>query len=148
MTAEIIVKYIHFIAIFVIIATVSIEFVLLRGKIDHERIKLLSKVDMIYGMSAVVLLIAGLTLWFFIGKPAATYSKNYIFMIKITLFIIVGLLSIRPTIWIGRNKRKIMPGGKIDVPNSIQSFILVELIILALIPLTAVIMAKGIGIMI
>jgi len=42
----------------------------------RSEIKRISKVDVIYGFGALLVLIVGFTLWFWVGKPAVFYSRN------------------------------------------------------------------------
>jgi len=79
----------------------------------------LARIDAVYGIAAVTLLIAGLTLWLgSVGKPAVYYTKNWVFHTKLTLFLIVGLLSIYPTIFFIKN-RKGNPDEVVVVPKII-----------------------------
>lgn len=141
---EIGVRYVHFLSIFLIIASLASEYILIKPQLSRKEIARISMIDALYGISSLTLLAAGFTLWFWIGKPTEFYSKNWIFMTKLTLFIIVGLLSIYPTIFFLRN-RKGDANESIEIPNRIKIFIRIELLILFLIPLLATLMSKGIG---
>ncbi len=141
---EILVKYVHFICIFAIVGAVSAEHLLLKEEMTRAEIHRLSIIDAVYGVSAILLLAAGFTLWFAIGKPADFYSKNWVFHTKITFFIIVGILSLWPTRFFLR-ERKGEPTELVAVPKRIKMMIRLELLLLFLIPLLASTMAKGIG---
>jgi putative membrane protein len=78
------------------------------------------------------------------GKPSLVYSKNWIFHVKITLFVTVGLLSIYPTVYFARN-RKGDPDEAVTVPKLVVWVIRFELLLLFIIPLLAGLMARGIG---
>src|SRR5215212_6555320 len=117
MTLEIFLRYIHFISIFAIVSTLVSEHLLLKKELTRAELGRLSKIDAVYGIAALTLLAAGLTLWLGgVGKPAIYYSKNWIFHTKITLFLIVGLLSIYPTVFFIKN-RKGNAQEKITIPN-------------------------------
>jgi len=141
---EIGIKYVHFLSIFFIVATLSAEYILLKKEMTRKEIKRLATIDGIYGINALLLLAAGFSLWFWVGKPAEFYSKNWIFMTKLTLFIIVGLLSIYPTVFFLK-QRKGDPDELIRMPSKIKMMIRIELLILFSIPLLATLMSKGIG---
>jgi len=146
MTLEILIKYVHFIAIFAIVATLSAEHLLLKAQLTRNEIKRIAVIDGIYGISAVVLLAAGLTLWLGgIGKPAEIYSKNWIFHLKISLFVIIGLLSIYPTIFFIKQRKGDNPEELVTIPPMVKMMIRLELLILFIIPLLATLMAKGVG---
>jgi putative membrane protein len=144
MTLEIIIKYLHFLSIFTIVAALSGEHLLLKDQLSRKEIRRISILDTIYGISALTLLLAGLSLWLWVGKPAEFYSKNWIFHLKLTLFIIIGLLSIYPTIFFLK-QRKGDEEEKVDVPKRVKMMIRLELLLLFIIPLLASLMAKGIG---
>lgn len=144
MYLEILVKYIHFICIFAIVSSVVAEHLLLKEQMTRAEIRRLSMIDGVYGLSAVLLLAAGFTLWFGVGKPAAYYSQNWVFHLKIGLFVIVGLLSIYPTVFFSKN-RKGAPDEMVAIPKRVKLFIRLELLLLFILPFLASTMAKGIG---
>lgn len=104
-----------------------------------------ARVDAVYGIAAMTLLAAGLTLWLGgFGKPAVYYTKNWIFHTKILLFLVIGLLSIKPTIFFIK-QRKGDQQELIDIPSSIIMMLRLELTMLVVIPLLAGLMSHGIG---
>jgi len=145
MSLEIILRYIHFISIFAIVGTLVSEHLLLKNEMTRAELSRLARIDAIYGLAAVALLAAGLTLWLAsIGKPAVFYTKNWIFHTKISLYIIVGLLSIYPTVFFIKN-RKGQPDESIRIPKVIFWMLRFELLIIFIIPILAGLMAKGVG---
>ncbi len=145
MTSEILLRYLHFISIFTIVGTIATEHLLLKKELSRRELGRLARIDAAYGLAALTLLGAGLTLWLSgAGKPAAFYSKNWIFHTKISLFLLVGILSIRPTLFFTR-QRKGNPDEMVPIPGSIFWMIRLELLLLFIIPLLAGLMAKGIG---
>lgn len=145
MTTEIFLRYIHFISILFITATLAAEYVLVKEKLTRQEISRISFIDLIYGLAAIVVFVAGLTLWLGgFGKPTEWYSKNWIFHLKLTLLVIIGLISIYPTIFFLKNRK----GDKdelVSIPKSIRIVIGFELALLAVIPILGGLMAKGIG---
>jgi putative membrane protein len=141
---EILVRYVHFISIFIIVGTLSSEFVLLKNQLTRAEIKRLAFIDQWYGLSAITLLGAGFTLWFVLGKPSQFYTYNWVFLLKISLFTIIGILSIQPTIFFMKN-RKGNPTDVVEIPQMIRKMVAFELILLIFIPLCASLMARGIG---
>jgi len=95
----ILIKYIHLVAILVLFSTLVVEHLLVKSEMSSIDIKKVSTIDLIYGLSAGVVLIAGLYLWLFVGKPSAFYSSNPIFHIKLGLFVLAALISIYPTVF-------------------------------------------------
>jgi putative membrane protein len=105
----------------------------------------LVRIDAVYGIAALTLLGAGLTLWLgSFGKPAVFYTKNWIFHLKLTLFACIGLLSVYPTVFFLKN-RKGNPDEVLTVPKAIFWMLRLELLLLFIIPLLAGLMARGVG---
>lgn len=145
MTTEIILRYLHFISIFAIVGSLVSEHLLLKTELTRKELDRLSKIDAVYGLAALLLVGVGLTLWLGeYGKPAIYYSKNWIFHTKITLFIIIGLLSIYPTVFFIKN-RKGNPEEAIAIPKIIFWMLRLELLLLFIIPMLAGLMARGVG---
>lgn len=140
--AEVWVRYFHFLGIIAVGATLVAEHLLLKAELTPKEIRRLARIDAIYGLSALLVLAMGLTLWFVVGKPAVFYNHNGIFHAKVSLFLIVALLSIYPTIFFIKNRSS---DQNILVPKKIIMLIRIELLILAILPLLAALMAKGIG---
>jgi putative membrane protein len=111
----------------------------------RAEISSLSRVDAVYGIAAILVVAAGLTLWFSgVGKPSVYYSKNWIFHTKVTAVVLVGLLSIYPTIFFIRN-RKGNATEVVTIPGIIFTLIRIELALLFVTPLLAALMARGVG---
>lgn len=144
MTLEIIIRYFHFIGIFSLFAGLVAEHLLIGKSMTRGELKRLSIVDSVYGASSAIVLISGLLLWFVVGKPADFYTQNAVFHTKILLFVITALLSIYPTLYLIK-QRKGNSEELITLPKSVVMIIRVELLILAIIPLLAVFMSKGVG---
>ncbi|WP_057939330.1 DUF2214 family protein [Algoriphagus resistens] len=145
MTIEILLRYLHFISIFAIVGSLVSEHLLLKKSMSRKEIKKIATIDGIYGIAAMTLLAAGLTLWLGgYGKPSEFYTHNFIFHIKITLFVTIGILSIYPTVFFSKN-RKGNPDDVVSIPKIIFMLLRIELLLLFIIPLLAGLMAKGIG---
>lgn len=145
MSTEITLRYVHFISIFAIVGSLVAEHLLLKKELTRQEMDRLSRIDAVYGIAAVVLLAAGLTLWLgSIGKPAVYYSKNWIFLTKIGLFSLIGILSIYPTVFFIKS-RKGNPEEKIQIPSAIFWMLRIEILLLFVIPLLAGLMARGVG---
>ena len=144
MEIVILIRYLHFVAIFGVVSSLVAEHLLLNNTMTREELRRVSIIDAIYGVSALSVLVIGLGLWFYVGKPSEYYSSNWVFHIKVGLFLIVGLLSIIPTVYFLKN-RKGNPQEIIQLPKHIKRLISIELVILFILPLLATMMAHGIG---
>jgi len=145
MTELVIIRYVHFMAVFAIVGALVAEQFLIARTMTRLEIKRIAKVDAIYGMGALAVLIAGLLLWFWVGKPTSFYSRNWLFHTKLTLFIVLGLVSIYPTIFFLKNRKGKDQDSIVEVPNSIFLLLRIELIILIIMPILATMMSLGIG---
>ena len=145
MTADILVRYLHFVSIFILVAAVLGQHLILRGTITRALVGKAQKLDIAYAIAVVVVLGTGLLQWFVVGKPADFYSSNPVFHTKVLLFLLIGLVSIYPSVYLGKN-RKGDPDELITIPPGIVWSVRVELVILFLMPLLATLMARGIGI--
>lgn len=145
MSTEILLRYIHFISIFAIVGTLTAEHLLLKKQMTRAELRRIATIDAIYGIAALCLLAAGLTLWLgSFGKPAIYYTKNWVFHIKLGLFALVGILSIYPTVFFIKN-RKGNPTEVVTMPPTIIMLLRIELLLVAIIPLLAGLMARGVG---
>lgn len=145
MTHEIFLRYVHFISIFAIVGSLVSEHLLLKKEVTRAELDRLSKIDAVYGIAALILVSVGLTLWLgSIGKPAIYYTKNWIFLTKVGLFSLVGILSIYPTVFFIKNRNG-DPDELVKIPSSIFWMLRLELLLLFVIPLLAGLMARGVG---
>lgn len=145
MTFEIVLRYLHFISIFAIVGSLVSEHLLLKTTMTRTEIARIARIDAVYGIAALTLLAAGLTLWLTgAGKPSVFYSKNWVFHAKISCFALIGILSIYPTIFFIRN-RKGNAADNIAIPKSIFWMLRFELLLLFIIPLLAGLMSRGVG---
>jgi putative membrane protein len=83
------------------------------------------------------------------AKGWAFYAHNPVFHLKLGLFVLVGLLSILPTRAFLRWRRARRADAAYRVPETewrrARRWVVVELHLIALIPLAAVIMSRGLG---
>ena len=136
-------RYLHFLAIFGLAGALIIENAAISRTITSEDARNLAKVDAIYAVCALFVLLFGLVLWFGVGKPSVFYSDNPLFIAKLGLFIIIALVSIYPTLFMLKHRKSMEPA--ISVPASVIWLMRIELIVLVFIPILAVLMARGVG---
>lgn len=148
MTANIAAAFFHHAAAFLVFATLLVEMVLLRGELTPVSARSVLRIDMLYGIAALIVLVAGLVRVFYTEKGAAYYFASGPFLVKLGLFIAVGLLSIYPTLkFLGwRNALKQGRAPELDdaTRRKVRTLIHVELTLLVVIILMAIMMARGI----
>jgi putative membrane protein len=147
MTTIILLRYLHFIAIFMVVSALVAEHLLYQPQLKRSVIKRLSMIDTVYGIGAILLVGAGLTLWLGgFSKTPEYYSNNWIFLLKLSLAILLGILSIYPTVLFFR-LRKGDAEEEVKLPKTVIWIIRLELLIVFSLPLLASMMANGWGIM-
>ena len=144
MDLVIITRYVHFISILTVVSCLVSQYLLIEGELPRKTIKRLWRIDNVYGAGAILAVFAGLVLWFWIGKPAEYYSQNWILLLKVGLFALVGVVSVVPTLFF-RRSRKGEDAESVRVPSYIKTIIKIELIIVFVLPLLASLMANGKG---
>ena len=139
----------HHLAAFTVAATLIYEFVAYRKGLGVEEARRIQRVDLVYGISAGLVVLVGLLRVFFFEKGANYYTHNPMFWIKMSLFVIIGLLSIYPTIRFIKWNSFISAGQAPEIPDDefkrIRLLLSLELVGLALILFAAPAMARGIG---
>jgi putative membrane protein len=149
MTATITAAYLHHVAAFLIVATLMVELVLLRGELTLTSARSVLRMDMVYGIAATLLLIVGFVRVFYTEKGEAYYFASGTFLGKLALFIIVGLLSIYPTIkfmgWRKALREQRLPDFDAGTRRTVRMLIHIELTLIFVIILLAIMMARGVG---
>jgi len=142
-TPYLILKVVHYLGIFLVVSTVFSEWLLVKPQLPRSEIKRLSMVDAGYGLGAIVVVAAGLTMWLSdIGKPTAFYDRNSYIYVKLVVFTLVGLLSIYPTIWFIKNRKGVQE-ELVEVPKLIRTSLALEMVLLLTMPVWAVLMVYG-----
>ncbi|HXE85734.1 MAG TPA: DUF2214 family protein [Hyphomicrobiaceae bacterium] len=141
--------FLHHVSAFTLFAALVVELVLLRSTLTVESARKILRADMILGISAGVLLLVGLARVFHFEKGALYYFHTWTFITKLSLFIIIGFLSIIPTReflrWRSSVKAGQVPAVAPEKLRSVGMIVHIELTAIVVILLMAAMMAKGIG---
>ena len=139
----------HHLSAFTLTACLVYEFIAFSKGLTVEEARRIQRVDLWYGISAGLLVAVGLLRVLYFEKGAAFYASNLMFWVKMALFVIVGLLSIYPTIcyikWnpiLAENKSPVIPDAEY---KNIRLLLSLEMIGLVLILFAAPAMARAIG---
>ncbi len=139
--------FLHHLCAFTLVSAVAIEFALVRQELTLSSARRLQVTDIVYGIAAGALLIIGLLRVFFFEKGASYYFHSHAFLTKLSLFIVVGLLSIIPTMeflsWRGALKAGQVPVIAAKKRRLVTGAIHGELFAIVIILLCAAIMARG-----
>lgn len=141
--------FLHHLAAFTLVAALAIEFTLLRGELTMQSARRLQLTDMVFGASAGVLLLVGLLRVFYFEKGPAYYFHSWPFLAKLVLFLVVGLLSVPPTLEFLSWRRVLREGGVPTLGGGrrrrLRLLMHLELAGVVLILLCAALMARGAG---
>jgi putative membrane protein len=140
----------HHLCVFTLAGLLIAEVALLRPGIAGERIKQIGTVDAAYGAMAGLVIVVGVLRVIFGDKGAEYYIHNWAFWLKMAAFLIVGLLSVPPTLAIlgWRRQFRDNPGFTPDplLVGRLRRFFAGEIVAFAFIPAFAAAMARGYGI--
>ncbi len=149
MTLEALLAYAHLSAILSMVVFISSEAALCRAEWINARIvERLGRVDLIYGVSAVAVLLTGLARTWWGVKGTAWYWTNPLLHLKLTAFVAIALLSIKPTLMFIRWRRELAATGKLPADDQVRlarKLVMVQAHIIAVVPLAAVFLARGFG---
>ncbi|WP_431274925.1 DUF2214 family protein [Variovorax ureilyticus] len=149
MTLEAILAYLHILAILTMVVFISSEAALCRVEwMNAAVVERLGRVDRVYGIAAIAVLATGVARTWWGMKGTAWYWTNPLLHLKLTLFIVVGLLSIRPTMTYSRWRKALRSSGALPAEAEVRKTrkqVMVQAHIIALIPLAAVFLARGFG---
>ncbi|MBX3585102.1 MAG: DUF2214 family protein [Ramlibacter sp.] len=149
MTLEAILAYLHFIAILTLVVFLSSEAALCRMEwMNAKVVERLAKVDMVYGMASGAVLLTGVARTWWGVKGTAWYWTNPLLHTKLALFIVIGLLSIKPTLMYARWRKELRASGALPAQDEVRrarKFVMIQAHLLVLIPLAAVFLARGFG---
>ena len=140
--------FLHHIAAFMLFATLVVEFVLVKDELTLRTAQRLLKIDAAFGISAGVVLVVGILRVIFFEKGADYYVHSVPFIAKVSLFVIVGLLSIYPTVkymsWRPAVRQGQVPVVDAGTLRTLRRVLHVELAGVAILILMAAMMARGV----
>ena len=141
--------YFHYASIFLLFAFLTVEAMLLRNPLDANGVHLIARVDLWYFAAAMLALLSGLLRLFMGAKGTAFYFGNPVFSIKVVFFLVIGVLSIWPTMQFLRWSRTLKTQANFlpsdEERRRARRLVMIEIHLAALLPLLAVLMARGIG---
>ncbi len=141
--------FVHFAAVLGVFGALVGEWLVFGRTPTLAQARQLQQLDRLYGVSAAVVLVAGGVRAYRFEKGLDYYLANPFFHLKLTLFVLVGLLSVYPTIvfigWRGDVKARRAPMVTEAQHAWITRLLEIELVALLAIVACASLMAKGVG---
>lgn len=149
MTLEALLAYAHILAFLTMVVFLASEAALCRMEwLNEAVVRRLGRLDLIYGVSAAAVLLTGLARIYFGVKGSGWYWSHPLLHFKLTLFVVIGGLSIQPTRSFIRWRRTLDAGGGLPSPEAVRRtrrLVMWQAHLLPLIPLAAVFLARGLG---
>ena len=149
MNATILLASLHHLAAFSVVALLAIEVATFRPPFTLPQAMRLQRVDLLFGLSALVLLIVGLMRVTWFEKGPAYYWHDLFFLIKFGAFLIAALISIYPTVVMQSWNRSLRGGAAPQVSEAcrarVRLCLMCELTAIAVILPCAALMARGAG---
>jgi len=134
----------HHLLVFPLVAVLFAELVLLDGLPDGHKLRQLGQLDQVYGGLAGGVVLAGFLRAIFGAKGWAYYATNTVFWAKISVFVVIGLLSAVPTMRLIRwRKQSTLPDAA--AVYDLRHWMVAQLGLIALIPVLGVLLARGVG---
>jgi putative membrane protein len=141
---DLVLAILHHLIVFALFAILFAEFVSVRRGMDAAAVARVAAIDVWYGALAGLILIVGFARAIFAAKGWDYYAHNAFFWAKIGTFVVIGLLSIPPTLMFLRWRRT----GALPTDQAVaqvQRYLWIEVALFALLPAFAVTMARGYG---
>ncbi|KKC31607.1 DUF2214 family protein [Devosia psychrophila] len=139
----------HHLSVFALVALYAAEFALLRPGLSGARIRQLAQIDAAYGGVAGLVIVVGIIRVIFGVRGWEYYVTNHAFWGKMAALLVVGLLTIQPTMairkWlkaVGTDESYVPPPAEIATSRRLVH---IQAGVLLLIPIFAAAMARGYG---
>ena len=149
MWLDAVLAYLHFAAIFILFGYLIVEALMLKGTLDAAAIRRLGRIDMIYAGAAVAVLVTGFLRLVYGAKGPDFYLQSWPVYVKVGLFLLVGVISVTPTLAYVRWRRYLDHDAAWKVPEDEQRrmrrIVMIQLHIAGAIPVFAVIMSRGLA---
>ena len=144
---DLLLAILHHLLVFTLAGILAAEWVLIRPGLSGPSLQLLGRIDGAYGGVAMAVIAVGVCRVIFGLKGWEYYLSNHAFWGKMVAFVIVGLLSIRPTMRIIAWRKSAGASGVVpdDEILAVRTWLKGEIAFLALILVFAAMMARGIG---
>jgi putative membrane protein len=148
LTLDLLLAVLHHLGILILVGCLAAELALLSLRADGRSAEILARIDLAYGLSAGAVLSIGLARVFWGARGSGFYLESPAFWFKLGLFLLIALISIRPTMTFLRWRRSARVEGSAPPATEIATtrrFVLLQAGLLIALPIFAALMARGIG---
>ena len=140
--------YLHFVFAFILAGALAAEVFVRRLPVTAPVARLLLRIDLFYAIAALGVIAAGISRVVWGAKGQVYYMHEPFFWAKMATFAVIGLISIGPTRAFFRwNKSAAAADFAVaDAERKrVRRLVMIEVHLLALLPLFAALMARGFG---
>lgn len=145
---EALLAYAHFVAILSVVVFITSEAALCRPEwMNAAVVRRLARVDLIYLVAAIAVLATGLARTHWGVKGVGWYWGQPLLHAKVTLFALIGLMSLKPTFAFIRWKRQLNATGALPDEaevRGIRRWIMAQAHLLLVLPLLGAFLARGV----
>ena len=143
------VAYVHYLGIILCFGALMFERIILKMNLSKNDTKSIIIADVIYGIAGLAILVTGILRVKYFGQGGEFYTSNPIFWIKVSMYIVIGLISLYPTttyiLWAIPLSKNKLPVISENLVRRFKLIITTELVGFAVIPFFATLMSRGIG---
>jgi putative membrane protein len=148
-TTDLVLAIAHHLLVFMLAGILAFEIGTVTLTMKRDEILRVGRVDNCYGILAGVIIVVGFIRASVAAKGWAYYEVNVFFWAKIATFLIVGLLSIVPTVAIIRWRNALKSDAAFAPPSDairrVGGYLWAEAALFLLLPVFAAAMARGYG---
>ena len=141
---DLILAILHHLLIFALFGVLVAELMLVKRGMSAPTLVRVQGIDIAYGILAGAILIVGFARAGMAAKGWAYYSHNLFFWLKVGTFLVIGALSVPPTIRFIQWRRLGVEPTEAQV-KGVRRFLHVEATLFLLLPIFAALMARGYG---
>lgn len=146
MDVDLILAIAHHLVVFTLVGLYAAEVALLRPGLGGDAVRTLARIDAAYGGVAGLVIVVGIVRVIFGASGWEYYVANHAFWGKMAAFLVMGLLTIPPTLairrWVGAGA-DVVPVAEVAAS---RRYLYLQGLVLLLIPTFAAAMARGYGV--
>jgi putative membrane protein len=143
--------FLHHLAAFTLVAALAVEVAMFKPPLSVPQARRLQRTDLIFGLSAVAVLVVGTLRVGYFEKAPAYYLHDEFFLIKMAAFAAAALISIYPTMtfltWNAALRAGAAPEVSAARTRRVRLCLMLELSAIVVILGCAALMARGFGFM-
>jgi len=149
MDVDLILTILHHLLVFSLVGVLAAELAAVRPNMNAEQIRHLGILDTAYGAIAGLIVVVGFGRVFFGAKGPDYFIANPIFWAKVGCFVLVGIISVPPTVRILGWRRSLRADPSFTAPPAeaaaVRRFMIGEALLIPFILIFAAMMVRGYG---